>query len=161
MTFAPLAKWIRHCRIDSTCQSDLSDSDDDLPPSPPNQRSLPRQIFQPSKVSNTHAHSVGSSSHRQRRRRRLQRSKQHGPSPIKYPRHSAVLPPPVTGSPANLSPSKPIKLSLRKQDREDFLSTANPRVQALVNQPFGKENLLQWENFDYWSNFKKNLLEKR
>ena len=66
-----------------------------------------------------------------------------GHQPLKYPRHSDIVPISAIEQKAVEKQKAPVQLTLRKQDRESFLESVSPRVRALVNQPFGKENLLQ------------------
>jgi len=66
-----------------------------------------------------------------------------GQKSLKYPRHSDIVPISAIEQQLSETHAAPARLTLRKQDRETFLESVSPRVQALVNQPFGKENLLQ------------------
>jgi len=135
----------RMCNIDSNKLSDVSDSDDH-----------DGNVFRPEQSVRTrpavnHFESVHTSPSIAMRRsprhcgRRgsSKRGAKMGHKPLKYPRHSDVVPISAIEQKAAEKQTAPVQLTLRKQDRESFLESVSPRVQALVSQPFGKENLLQ------------------
>jgi len=136
---------LRRCKIDSDEPSDMSDSSVSADETQPE---IPRRIRGPADMLgnplNNPFSGLEAKDHRLNSGRRATHSvPKPGPRPLKYPRHSAVVPSPSTLMAQSSETLPPVKLTLSKQDREQFLQGVSPRIPALVNQPFGKENLLQ------------------
>jgi len=136
---------LRRCKIDSDKPSDMSDSSVSVDETQPE---IPRRIRGPADMlgnpMNVSLSGLEANDHRLNCGCRVTHSvPKPGPRPLKYPRHSGVAPLPSTLMAQSPETLPPVKLTLSKQDREQFLQGASPRIQALVNQPFGKENLLQ------------------
>jgi len=136
---------LRRCKIDSDEPSDMSDSSVSVDETQPE---IPRRIRGPADIlgnpMNVSLSGLEAKDHRLNCGRRVTHSvPKPGPRPLKYPRHSAVVPSPLTLMAQSSETLPPVKLTLSKQDREQFWQGASPRIQALVNQLFGKENLLQ------------------
>jgi len=136
---------LRRCKIDSDEPSDMSDSSVSANETQPE---IPRHIRGPvdplGNPMNVSLLGPEAQDHQRHLGRRLTHPvPKPGPRPLKYPRHSAVVPTPPTLGAQSSGPASPVKLTLSKQDREKFLQGVSPQIQALVNQPFGKENMLQ------------------